>query len=326
MIDFAGPWEVFQDVAIMDGSAGAMGAMKGPAGMTDMHPFQLYVVSDGKSPVRVSGGMTLVPDYTFDDAPAPNVIVIPAQSGRSPKMMDWLRTMARQSDVVMSVCAGAFTLAEAGLLDGKQATTHHNLTARFQHRFPSIHVLRDMRYEQSDSVIYTSGGLSSGIDLALHIVEHYFGRAVALTTARTMEYEGQDWVGDGRGSVRYSTRSSPRSPADGLSSGIFGTWEGSIMTSEGTSAVVVHIWPGAPDQVEGSVDVSEDDFSPFHSMDATVSGLAFSSVRFANNELRFDLLASGGVFEGRVVPTKAMIAGVWRQGATTYPLQLSRRP
>ncbi|HEY6147889.1 MAG TPA: DJ-1/PfpI family protein, partial [Thermoanaerobaculia bacterium] len=115
MIDFAGPWEVFQDVYLP--SRGGS--------MDNQMPFQLYTVSDSRDPIRISGGMRIVPDYTFDDAPAPKVIVIPAQGGETPKMLDWIRNAAPQSDLVMSVCTGAYVLADTGLLAGKSATTHH---------------------------------------------------------------------------------------------------------------------------------------------------------------------------------------------------------
>src|SRR5262249_54191878 len=116
---------------------------------------------------------------------------------------DWLRGMATTSDVVMSVCTGAFKLAEAGLLNGKKATTHHGAYAQLEQRFPKVMVQRDLRYVQGDRVIFTARGLSSGIDLALHVVALYFGRDVAEATARYMEYEGVGWK-DGHASVKYS--------------------------------------------------------------------------------------------------------------------------
>lgn len=168
MIDFAGPWEVFQDVMLI------------PPGKT-MHdsgvnrPFELYTVSDTKQPIRASGGMQVIPDYTFDDAPTPNIIVIPAQEGHSAKMLDWIRRMAQGSDLVLSVCTGAFTLAETGMLDGKKATTHQDAWGQLHAQYPKVTVLTNMRYVQSSPVIFTSGGLSAGIDMALHVVELYFG-------------------------------------------------------------------------------------------------------------------------------------------------------
>jgi transcriptional regulator GlxA family with amidase domain len=180
MIDFAGPWEVFQDVMTVPGDNMEM-------------PFELYTVGDSKNPIHVSGGMTVVPDYTFEDAPPPKVVVVPAQRG-APQLADWLRRMDKQSDVVMSVCTGAFQLGKAGLLDGKQATTHHEFYDQFQKSFPKTTLVKGKRFVQSDDVIYTAGGLTSGIDLALHIVEKYYGREVAAQTAKYMEYESTRWM------------------------------------------------------------------------------------------------------------------------------------
>jgi len=184
MIDFAGPWEVFQDVHVE--SRGAT--------MADHMPFRLFTVADSRAPIRTSGGMQVTPEYTFDDAPKPAIVVVGAQGGRSPKMMEWLRRAATQSQVLMSVCTGAYKLAMAGVLDGKKASTHHDFWDDFEKRFPKVSLQRDVRYVRSDPVIFTAGGLTSGIDLALHVVELYFGREVAAQTARYMEYEGKGWM------------------------------------------------------------------------------------------------------------------------------------
>src|SRR6266700_5114543 len=89
VIDFCGPWEVFQDVMI--------------PGRQDM-PFHLYTVAETKKPIRTRGGMQIVPDYTIADAPAPKVMVIPAQSDPSPTMLKWIRETTKNTDVTMSVC------------------------------------------------------------------------------------------------------------------------------------------------------------------------------------------------------------------------------
>src|SRR5437763_1778770 len=110
VIDFAGPWEVFQDV---------MATGRGSA-HEDQMPFELYTVGESRAPVTGSGGLKLVPDYTFDDAPAPRVVLVGAQRG-GPKLTAWLKKVAADpgTDLVLSVCTGAFKLADAGLLDGK---------------------------------------------------------------------------------------------------------------------------------------------------------------------------------------------------------------
>jgi transcriptional regulator GlxA family with amidase domain len=181
MIDFAGPWEVFQDVMLHEPGTPHRGG------------FRLYTVSDSRKPIRTSGGMTVVPEYTFADAPPAKIVVVGAQRGSSPEMMEWLRRSRKESDIVMSVCTGAFKLARAGLLDGKTATTHHDFYDDLSRDFPKIKVVKDKRFVQTDDVVYTAGGLTSGIDLALHVVEMYFGRGVAQQTADYMEYEGTGW-------------------------------------------------------------------------------------------------------------------------------------
>lgn len=182
VIDFAGPWEVFQDVHV---------SSRGKD-MEDQMPFQLFTVSDKTEPLTGSGGLKLVPDYTFETTPQPKVVVVPAQRG-SEALHAWLRKMSTSTDVVMSVCTGAFQLGKAGLLNGKSATTHHEFLDRFAKTFPDVNVKRGLRFVEEEK-ISTAGGLSSGIDLALRVVERYFGREVAQTTATYMEYQSKGWI------------------------------------------------------------------------------------------------------------------------------------
>jgi transcriptional regulator GlxA family with amidase domain len=177
VIDFTGPWEVFQDADI-------------PI------PFKLYTVAPSKAPIHTSGngshGITITPDYTFADAPEPDLIVIGAQTG-GVGLSAWLQKLHADNKTIMSVCTGAFMVARAGLLDGLPATTHHDFTDKLAAAFPKVQVKRSMRYVQSAPTIYTAGGLTSGIDLALHILEGYFGHDVAQKTADYMEYQGTGW-------------------------------------------------------------------------------------------------------------------------------------
>jgi transcriptional regulator GlxA family with amidase domain len=182
VIDFAGPWEVFQDVMIHDRGKDH----------EDQMPFQLFTVSEKSEAITGSGGLKLVPDYTFETAPQPRVVVVPAQRG-SQALHAWLRKMSTSTDLIMSVCTGAFQLGKAGLLSGKSATTHHEFLDRFAQTFPDVTVKRGLRFVEEEK-ISTAGGLSSGIDLALRVVERYFGRDVAQATATYMEYQSKGWV------------------------------------------------------------------------------------------------------------------------------------
>jgi len=136
--------------------------------------------------------LKLVPDYTFETAPAPKVVVVPAQRG-SKALHAYLRKVVESTDILMSVCTGAFQLGHAGLLKGKSATTHHDFFDRFERQFPEVTLKRGLRFVEEER-ISTAGGLSSGIDLALRVVDRYFGRDVAQQTAGYMEYQSKGWI------------------------------------------------------------------------------------------------------------------------------------
>jgi putative intracellular protease/amidase/YHS domain-containing protein len=178
VIDFCGPWEVFHDVTIPG---------------KEQTPFRLYTVAETTKPIRTAGGMQIVPEYTIENAPPPKVIVIPAQSAPSPAVLDWIKKSSETTDVTMSVCTGAFVLAKTGLLNGKSATTYHGAFGRFATQFPDIQLKRGARFVENENLA-TAGGLSSGIDLALRVVERYYGREVARKTAYDMEYQGEGWM------------------------------------------------------------------------------------------------------------------------------------
>lgn len=193
MIDLAGPWEVFNDVMI---------SSRGKS-MDDQMPFQTYTVAESLRPVRVSGGVKIVPEYTFANAPTPKVIVIPAQSG-SKTMLEWIKKATKATDVTMSVCTGAYILASTGLLAGKAATTHHDAYKEFAMKFPDIELKRGARFVEAGNLA-SSGGLSSGIDLALRVVQRYFGTKVATDTAFDMEYQGEGWKDPNSNAVYLKT-------------------------------------------------------------------------------------------------------------------------
>jgi len=187
VIDIAGPWEVFSDSMLT--SKGK--PWHGSDGDDMVMPFNVYTVSDSIKPVDANG-LTIVPNYSFDTAPKPQIIVIPAQGGRTPAQKAWLLANSPSADVTMSVCTGASMLAAYGLLDGQTATTHHSYQQAMQKRYPAVHFVSGIRFVENGKVA-TAGGLTSGVDLALHIVERYYGREVAQGTADFLEYRGELW-------------------------------------------------------------------------------------------------------------------------------------
>jgi YHS domain-containing protein/putative intracellular protease/amidase len=193
VIDFCGPSEVFGNVM--------------PGGRMDMNAFRVYTVAETAKPVTAAGGMRFVPDYTLENASAPKVIVIPAQNDSSEAMLEWIRKSAKTADVTMSVCTGAFLLAKTGLLAGKAATTHHSAYVELSMKFPDIQVKRGVRFVEQGNLA-TAGGLCCGIDLALRVVERYYGRETARAAAYNMEYQGQGWLDPNLNSAYAKMRTS----------------------------------------------------------------------------------------------------------------------
>jgi len=180
VIDFAGPWEVFENATI-------------PGRDMMDSAFEVYTVAETLGPITASGGMKIVPNYTFQNAPQPKVIVIPAQDDSTAAMLNWIRKATEKTDVTMSVCTGAFVLAATGLLNGKAATTHHGAYSDLQTKYPDIQVKRGARFIEEGNLA-TAGGLTSGMDLALRVIGRYFGAEAIERTAFQLEYQGQGWM------------------------------------------------------------------------------------------------------------------------------------
>jgi len=178
VIDLAGLWEVFQDAMFSDGQQ-------------TRSAFRLYTVSDSTRPIVATGGLRLVPHYTLRNAPTPAIISVGAQRG-SDSIRGWLGEQSKRVELMMSVCTGAFQLARAGLLDGRRATTHHEFWEKMAREHPRVRLERGPRFV-ADGNMLTAGGLTSGVDLALHVVQRFHGEEVAARTARYMEYESERW-------------------------------------------------------------------------------------------------------------------------------------
>lgn len=170
-LDVTGPLEVFA------------GAEKHTPGA-----YRLRTASLDGAPVRTSSGLTLVPDESLAEAPDPHTLLVPGgegtrRTGRDPRLTDWLRAQGPRAERLVSVCTGALLLAEAGLLDGRRATTHWAYCAKLARDHPAVEVDPDPIYIR-DGQVATSAGVTSGIDLALALVEEDLGRDTALALAR----------------------------------------------------------------------------------------------------------------------------------------------
>ncbi|MGX6602730.1 GlxA family transcriptional regulator [Micromonosporaceae bacterium Da 78-11] len=146
--------------------------------------YRITTASVDGRPVRTSSGLTITPDGPL--AEAPDTLVVPGGGGTrrpQPELVDWLRRHADVPARIMSVCTGAFLLAEAGLLDGRRATTHWQYCAKLAADHPGIEVDPEPIFVR-DGRISTSAGVTAGLDLALALVEEDLGRDLALAIAR----------------------------------------------------------------------------------------------------------------------------------------------
>jgi len=174
IIDYTGPYETFGHVYDSNGPS-----------------FNIYTVSEKTAPITTAMGMSVNPRYSFENAPRPDVLVIPGGDVEgalaNPAVIKWVQEKAKDAEVVLSVCNGAFILARAGLLDGLEATTTSNLIPYLRKEAPKTRVVDDRRFVDNGKII-TAAGLSSGIDGSLHVIERLFGRGTAQMAALGMEY------------------------------------------------------------------------------------------------------------------------------------------
>jgi AraC family transcriptional activator FtrA len=151
--------------------------------------YRLRVARVDEGPLRATGGISIDAPYSLRVLDTAGTIIVPGWRGTEAPVPRLLLRKLRRAHAdgarILSVCSGAFVLGEAGLLDGKRATTHWRYAATFSHRFPSVHLDADVLYVVEDNLI-TSAGSAAGIDMGLHIIRHDFGSTVANAVARRL--------------------------------------------------------------------------------------------------------------------------------------------
>lgn len=176
VLDFAGPFEVFSITRLAGGEAA----------------YEVCLISVDGDPVNTRGDMTVEAHYSLGDCPPLNILVVPGGLGtrrevNNGALRDWLTARHAELQYLTSVCTGSFLLAAAGLLDGKRATTHWQSLDRMRDAYPGVDVEYACHVVRDDNV-FTSAGISAGIDMALAVVAAQLGEEVARTTAKHMEY------------------------------------------------------------------------------------------------------------------------------------------
>lgn len=185
ILDFCGPFEVFSATRLNEEKR-----------REEQSPFEVLLVAERSEPIVTTGNMKVIPDYTFDNCPKFDILCVPGGWGtrrelKNPAMLDWLRARASEVEVLSSVCTGSMLLGFAGLLNGHHATTHWRSLDWMRESFPTVFVEYD-KHVVEDGAVFTSAGISAGVDLALKVVARYCGEPVARATARHMEYPYPD--------------------------------------------------------------------------------------------------------------------------------------
>ena len=180
IIDFAGPWEAF-------GTAG----------------FLVHTVAEKTEPLTLVFGQRVIPDYSFENSPKAEVLLVPGGGYQTQmnndKLIGWIRSKSSEVSHVISVCTGAFLLGQAGLLSGQTATCTFGMVEDLA-LFPNTKVVYNARYVESGKII-TTAGLSSGIDGAIYLISKVLGKGEAQNVALGMEYRWDPDAGWARGAL-----------------------------------------------------------------------------------------------------------------------------
>jgi transcriptional regulator GlxA family with amidase domain len=183
ILDVAGPFEVFSVTRLNEEHR-----------WKDSSPFKVLLVSETMDQVLAIGGLRLTPDVTIDNCPELDLLIVPGDWGTRREVrnnnnnnLKWIAARAAKTRLTASVCTGSSLLGKAGLLDGLEATTPSRAFDFLRESAPGAQIREDVRFTLVEP-IFTSAGVSAGIDLALRIVNHFFGIEIAQGTARHMEY------------------------------------------------------------------------------------------------------------------------------------------
>jgi len=185
VLDFCGPFEVFSVTRLDDARR-----------REDPSPFAVRLVAETREVVVATGGLKVTPDCTLDECPPLDVLVVPGGWGtrrgiKNPRLLEWIAARGAVVPTLTSVCTGSMLLGYAGLLDGRRATTHWRSLEWMRESFPRVTV-EDALHVVEDGNIFTSAGISAGIDMALRVVTRLHGERIGRETARHMEYPYPD--------------------------------------------------------------------------------------------------------------------------------------
>lgn len=176
VLDFSGPFEVFSTASrICD----------------DDNPFDVFLISETGNTVIARAGYKVLPSFGFNNHPEIDVLIVTGgvhidEMGKI-QVIEWIRQQSQNASVVASVCTGAFLLAQAKVIKKHNVTTHWEDIADLRSKFPQLNVVENVRWVDEGKIM-TSGGISAGIDMSLHLVSKLHSNELAEKTARQMDF------------------------------------------------------------------------------------------------------------------------------------------
>tara|TARA_R110002153_G_scaffold3739_9_gene17949 strand:+ start:20733 stop:21392 length:660 start_codon:yes stop_codon:yes gene_type:complete len=182
VLDFSGPFEVFSTANRLND--------------TNLH-MNVFLIGETDVSIEARGGFCVIPKYHIHNHPALDLLIVVGgvhtEEIQKTHIMQWLQEQGHKVPIMASVCTGAFLLARAGVLNNCQATTHWSDIEEFKQTYPDIPIIENVRWVDNQNVI-TSGGISAGIDMSLHLVSKFCSQQLALSTAKQMEFQ---WTNTG---------------------------------------------------------------------------------------------------------------------------------
>lgn len=180
VLDFSGPFEVFSTASRVCQTG---------------DPFKVFLISQSGETVTARAGYRVIPDYGFHNHPEIDILIVVGgvhyDEMNKPDVLEWIASQSKKAKMIASVCTGVFLLAQSQVLQAGKVTTHWEDIPELRAMFPSLEVIEGVRWVDEGELI-TSGGISAGIDMSLHLVGKLYDATIAEKTAKQMEFSWKE--------------------------------------------------------------------------------------------------------------------------------------
>ncbi|AWB65254.1 glutamine amidotransferase [Saccharobesus litoralis] len=201
VLDFSGPYEAFSTASRIESESLIQIAAIKSTKLTRLmasetaSPFNPILIAEQESAVRARSGFKVLPHYTIKNHPKLDVLIVVGgihdNEMSNQTVINWIKAQAEQVEILATVCTGVFIVAQAGCLGDHKVTTHWHDIDQLQNEFPDLKVIGNHRWVDEGKLV-TSGGISAGIDMSLHLIARLHNKELAIRTAKEMDYQWQD--------------------------------------------------------------------------------------------------------------------------------------